>query len=276
MMSEPRKPCGLHCIKVSNLSVEIGGKKIIEDINMHIHCGVLQAIIGKNGAGKSTLIKAILGEVPHTGKITLKDHEDGNMQKLKIGYVPQSINIDKNTPISVYDLIAGFDTRVPVFFKKSKKAVERIYKALDAFGAGEFMDEQVSSLSGGELQRVLLAMAVMDEPNLLILDEPVSGIDKNGMELFYRNIQSLKENYDLAVILVSHDLEYVARYADQVMLLDTRILEQGTVEEVYGSSKFQEVFGLPFASAKSGPACAGKMHEKPGACHNRPEMGEKR
>lgn len=276
MMSEPRKPCGLHCIKVSNLSVEIGGKRIIEDINMHIHCGVLQAIIGKNGAGKSTLIKAILGEVPHTGKITFQDHEDGNMQKLKIGYVPQSINIDKNTPISVYDLIAGFDTRVPVFFKKSKKAAERIYKALAAFGAGEFIDEQVSSLSGGELQRVLLAMAVMDEPNLLILDEPVSGIDKNGMELFYRNIQSLKENYDLAVILVSHDLEYVARYADQVMLLDTRILEQGTVEEVYGSPKFQEVFGLPFASAKPGPACAGKMHEKPGACHNRPEMGEKR
>lgn len=242
-MSETRKPCGLHCIKIDHLGVEIGGRKIIEDISLHIHCGVLQAIIGKNGAGKSTLIRAILGELPHSGDIIFKDHEDGNLQKLKIGYVPQHINIDKNTPTSVYDLVASFDTKTPVFFRKSRAAQERIIMALSAFGAEEFIDEQVCNLSGGELQRVLLSMAVMDDPNLLILDEPVSGIDKNGMELFYRNIQNLKENFDLAVILVSHDLEYVAKYADQVMLLDTKVLKQGTAVQVYESPQFREVFG---------------------------------
>lgn len=240
-----KKPCGLHCIKVSDLGVEIGGKTIIEHIDMHIHCGVLLAIIGKNGAGKSTLIKAILGEVPHTGEIVFKDDENGNVRKMKVGYVPQSVNIDKGTPLSVYDMIASFDAqaRTPVFFKKSRREEERVREALAAFGAEQFIGEQVCNLSGGELQRVLLSMAVMDEPNLLILDEPVSGIDKNGMELFYKNIVTLKENYDLAVILVSHDLEYVARYADQVMLLDTRVLRQGTASEVYESPEFREVFG---------------------------------
>lgn len=85
-------------------------------------------------------------------------------------------------------------------------------------------------------------MAVMDEPNLLLLDEPVSGIDQNGMELFYRTIYDLKEHYDLAVILISHDLDYVARYADKVILLDQTVLKQGTVKEVYQSEEFQSVF----------------------------------
>ena len=97
------EPCGLHCIKVNHLGVTIGGQQILSDINLHIHCGTLTAIIGKNGAGKSTLIKAMLGDIPHEGNIEFKDRENGKIQKLKIGYVPQSMNIEKNTPISVYD-----------------------------------------------------------------------------------------------------------------------------------------------------------------------------
>ena len=97
------KPCGLHCIKVKDLGVEIGGQVILKDINLHIHCGTLTAIIGKNGAGKSTLIKAMLNDVRHTGKIEFKDRENGHVQKLRIGYVPQNLNIEKHTPVSVYD-----------------------------------------------------------------------------------------------------------------------------------------------------------------------------
>ncbi|MCI8634537.1 MAG: metal ABC transporter ATP-binding protein [Eubacterium sp.] len=238
------RPCGLHCIKVNHLGVRFGEQTVLEDINLHIHCGSINAIIGKNGAGKSTLIRAILNDIPHEGKIEFKDRENGRLRKLKIGYVPQSLNIEKNTPVSVYDLIASYQFRCPVFLKKSRKAEVKIRQALDVFEAGDLMDRQVCNLSGGQLQRVLLAMAVMDEPNLLLLDEPVSGVDQNGMELFYRTMQYLKENFDLAIILISHDLDYVAKYADKVILLDKTILKEGSAKEVYESAVFQKLFGV--------------------------------
>lgn len=236
------RPCGLHCIKVNHLGVTLGQQAILEDINLHIHCGSMNVMIGKNGAGKSTLIRAILGDVKHTGNIEFKDRENGRIQKLKIGYVPQSLNVEKQTPISVYDMIAAYQSNVPVFLMKGRKVKEEILEHLKIFEADSLLDKQVCNLSGGELQRVLLSMAVMNSPNLLLLDEPVSGIDKNGMELFYKTIYELKEHYDLAVILISHDLDYVRRYADKVILLDKTVLKQGSVKEVFQSEEFAEVF----------------------------------
>ncbi len=236
------KPCGLHCIKIKDLGVTIGEQTILKNINLHIHCGTLTAIIGKNGAGKSTLLKAILGDIPHEGEIAFKDRENGRLQKLKIGYVPQYLNVEKHTPVSVYDMIASYQSNVPVFLRKSRRVYEEIKESLAVFEAESLIDKQVCNLSGGELQRVLLSMAVMDEPNLLLLDEPVSGIDQNGMELFYKRIEYLKEHFDLAVILISHDLDYVRKYADHVVLLDGEILMQGTPKEVYASEAFRKAF----------------------------------
>ena len=199
-------------------------------------------IIGSNGAGKSTLIRAILGDVPHTGNIEFKDREDGRIQRLKIGYVPQSMNVEKQTPVSVYDMIAAYQSNVPVFLMRGKKIRERILEHLKIFKADYLVDKQVCNLSGGELQRVLLSMALMDAPNLLLLDEPVSGIDQNGMELFYQTIYNLKEHYDLAMILISHDLDYVKKYADKVILIDQGIQKQGTAKEVFASPEFAQVF----------------------------------
>lgn len=242
-MKKIMQPCGLHCIKMQDIGVSIGEQNILQHVNLHIHCGTLAAVIGKNGAGKSTLIRAILGDIPHTGTIEFKNRENGHMQKMRIGYVPQSLNIEKKTPISVYDMIASYQSRYPVFWKKSKKLYEKIKEHLAVFKAEELIDKQVCNLSGGELQRVLLSMAVMDEPNLLLLDEPVSGIDQNGMDLFYHTISELKRHYDLAIILISHDLDYVAQYADQVILIDGTVKKQGTVRQVYESAEFQEIFG---------------------------------
>ena len=236
------EPCGLHCIKINHLGVTMGEQVILKDINLQIHCGTLTAIIGKNGAGKSTLIKAILGDIPHTGNIEFKDREDGRIQKLKIGYVPQSINIEKNTPLSVYDMIASYQSGFPIFLKKNKKLYQEIKEMLTVFEADYLIDKQVSNLSGGELQRVLLSMAIMDEPNLLLLDEPISGIDQNGTELFYKTIDYLKKHFDLAIVLISHDLDYVAKYADKVILLNHEILKQGTVGEVFHSDEMKQVF----------------------------------
>lgn len=243
ILEQKGKACGLHCIKMNDFGVKFGNDTIIENVNLHIHCGNLTAIIGKNGAGKSTLVKAILGEVKHTGTIEFKDMKNQCFADLKIGYVPQHLNIEKNTPTSVYDLFAGFISRIPVFLRKSKKVYGMIQEQLKRFEAEELIDKAVCDLSGGELQRVLLSIATYPIPNLLLLDEPISGIDHNGMELFYRNIDYLKKNYDLAMILISHDLEYVAKYADHVILLDKTIRKEGTPKIVFESKEFQEVFG---------------------------------
>ncbi len=236
-------PCGLHCIKMNDIGVRVGKEIIIEHVNLHIHCGKLTVLIGRNGAGKSTLIKAVLGEVPHSGTIEFRDMRDRSMQDLKVGYVPQTLNIEKNTPTSVYDMFASYISNIPVCFWKSRKLTERIKDSLSLFEAQELLDKQVCDLSGGELQRVLLSIACDPVPNLLLLDEPVSGIDQNGMELFYRNINMLKKNYDLAMILVSHDLDYVSRYADNVILIDRTVLAQGSPEQVFASKEFKQIFG---------------------------------
>lgn len=233
--------CGFCCTKISNISVKRGSKQILKNVNIHIHCGKLTTIIGANGAGKSTLLKAILGEIPHEGTITFKT-KNNEEKKIKIGYVPQKLDLE-NSPITVYDMVASFSSNVPTFLMKSKKVYEKIKEHLKDFGADNLIDRKVNRLSGGELQRVMLGMAMMSKPDLLILDEPISGIDKNGKEQFYKKIFELKEKNDMAIILVSHDFEYVKEYSDYVVLLNQVIEEEGTPNEVFRSKKFIETFG---------------------------------
>lgn len=233
--------CGFCCTKIKNISVTLGKKQILKNVSIHIHCGHLTVLIGKNGAGKSTLLRAILGEVKHTGEITFKN-KDADGAKIKIGYVPQKLNVE-NSPMTVYDMITSYTSNKPVFLYKNKKVYENIKKHLKDFGAEDLIDSKVNRLSGGELQRVLLAMATLPYPDLLILDEPVSGIDKNGKEQFYKKINELKTNHDLAIILVSHDFEYVSKYADDVVMIDGGVVEKGKPSEVFASKAFKETFG---------------------------------
>ena len=233
--------CGFCCTKISNISVKRGSRQILENVSIHIHCGKLTVIIGKNGAGKSTLLKAILGEMPHEGTITFRN-KDRKERKIRIGYVPQKLDLE-NSPITVYDMIASYSSNKPVFLYKSKSLYEKIKGHLKDFGADSLIDRKVNRLSGGELQRVMLGMAMMSKPDLLILDEPISGIDKNGKEQFYEKIYELKENNDMAIILVSHDFEYVKKYADNVILLNKVIEKEGAPNEVFKSQKFIDTFG---------------------------------
>ena len=235
-------PCGFHCIKLIDLGVSFGDQVVLEHVDLHIHCGSMTAVIGRNGAGKSTLVRAMLGEVPYTGQIQFKDKTNNSLNTLKIGYVPQSINIDRTTPMSVYDLFQSFTGRLPILFRTASER-EHVREALQEFEVAELMDQPVGTLSGGQLQRVLLAMAVHDTPNLLLLDEPVSGIDKNGMDMFYEKMKYLKETHDLAIIVVSHDLDYVYKYADNVVLIDKTVTAAGSPQEVYHTPAFRAVFG---------------------------------
>jgi len=235
--------CGLHCTKIQNISVKIDHEEIIKNVSFDVHCGELTMIIGRNGAGKSTLLKALLNEVEHTGKVEFFDMKENKNKKIKIGYVPQSLNIEKNMPTTVYDMFASYISDKPVCFKKDKQLYEQIKNALKIFGAENLIDNMVGNLSGGELQRILLAIATTPIPNLLILDEPVSGVDTNGTRDFYETLVGLKDKYDMSIILVSHDLELVKKFADKVVLLDKEILAQGTSKEVFMSKEFKEIFG---------------------------------
>lgn len=241
-MIKDKHACGLHCIKINNLSVTIGDNSILKNIDIHIHCGQITAIIGPNGAGKTTLLKAILNEIKHTGTIEFKDIHDNSTKCLTIGYVPQKLNLDKNTPTSVYDLFASLISTKPIYLFQDKNLYSAIKEKLKVFNIDYLIDKEVGTLSGGELQRVLLVLATYNIPNLLILDEPVSGVDNNGLKLFYENIDYLKNNYDLAIIIVSHDLEFVRKYADNVLLLNKSIVKSGEAKEVFASKEFKTMF----------------------------------
>lgn len=235
--------CGLHCTKIENISVKIDNEQIIKNISIDVHCGELTMIIGKNGAGKSTLLKALLNEVPHTGKVEFFDMKENISKKIKIGYVPQSINIERNMPTTVYDIFASYISNNPVCFRKDKELYQNIKERLKIFGAENLIDNMVGNLSGGELQRILLAIATTPIPNLLILDEPVSGVDTNGTKDFYETLVELKNKYDMSIILVSHDLSLVKKFADKVVLLDKEIVIQGSAQDVFSSKEFKERFG---------------------------------
>ena len=201
------KSCGDCCTKINNISFKAGKQVILDDVSLHIHCGSLTAIIGKNGAGKSTLLRAILGEVKHTGTIDFKSKNDG-ARKIRIGYVPQKLNVE-NSPMTVYDMAGALSGNFPVFIAKDKKMYEEVKEHLKEFGAEDLIDSKVSRLSGGELQRVMMALATIPYPDLMVLDEPISGMDKKGKEQFYSQINKLKTDHDLAILMVSHDEHFL-------------------------------------------------------------------
>ena len=251
MSSMERAPAcsGLCCTKIENFSVTIGRNEILRDINLHIHCGELTALIGPNGAGKSTLLKAILGEVRHTGTLAYLDEKQKHTAPV-IGYVPQHLGFDAGAPVSVLDLFVASRSRFPAWLAAPGRIRRQAQKSLARAEADHLIDRRLGELSGGELQRVLLALSLDPLPDLLLLDEPVSGVDQKGLELFYRLVSDLRREYDLSIILVSHDLGLVSRFADRVILLNGTIRANGAPDEVYASPAMAELFGLERAERR--------------------------
>lgn len=229
------------CLRIQDMSVKIGGNSIIENVNLHAHCGEMIAIIGPNGAGKSTLLKAILGQQDFSGIISFSVPGQRN-RKPKIGYVPQSPVFDPGDPITVADLFACCMSKRPAFLGLSKKMREQVRVCLERVHGEDLMDKRVGNLSGGELQRVLLALALEPLPNILILDEPLSGVDVEGMQTLIEMLDEIRQVYDLSILMTTHDFGMLRTYADQVVLIDHGIVCRGTPEEVLSSQEFQQVF----------------------------------
>ena len=231
------------CLRVQNLSVKIGDDKILQDVNFHLHCGQLMAIIGPNGAGKSTFLKAVLGQQEYDGIIVFSAPGQRG-KKPKIGYVPQSPSFDPGDPVSVSDLFICCMSRRPAFFGAHKSMRKIILECLDRVHASDLIDKRVGTLSGGELQRVLLALALEPLPNILILDEPLSGVDIEGQTGLMDMLDELRKTYDLSILLTTHDFSMLSRYADQVALIDRRIICMGSPTEVLESEEFQQTFHM--------------------------------
>ncbi|MGX9416745.1 metal ABC transporter ATP-binding protein [Vibrio sp. RC27] len=210
------------------LSVKFGKHVILDRVNLSVNRGEIVTIVGPNGSGKSTLLKTLIGAVPLAG-----GHID-RADDLKIGYVPQRLHIDETLPMTVVRFLT-----LPVRHSK-----EAIGDALTRAGVAGFEKQQIMSLSGGQLQRVLLARALLEEPSLLILDEATQGLDQRGMIDFYQQIDAIRKETNCAVIMVSHDLHVVMRRTDRVICLDGRICCQGVPDKVTESPEYKALFGL--------------------------------
>ena len=236
--------CTLCRIELKDVGVTAGSDTLLENVNLHIHCGELTALVGPNGAGKTTLVKALLGQTPYTGQIRHVDAHGHDFPAPRIGYVPQQLPFDREMPLTVLDLMAGSLQKRPVWTGIGKKTRAQVEKALSETQAESLIDKRLGALSGGELQRVLLSMAITPLPDLLVLDEPVSGVDQNGLSLFLQTVSGLRRSHHLGILMVSHDWDLVKRYADHVILLNQNVLAAGTPQEVFSSEAFEKTFNM--------------------------------
>lgn len=215
-------------LSVKNLHIEIGGSLILEDINFTVSKGEVLAIIGPNGAGKTVLLKSLIGLVTHKGEIVW---EPG----IKTGYVPQRMDIETDVPLTVRE-----------FFSLRGRHVteEKIRKMLEFVQLGpEILKKGFGEISVGQRQRVLVAWAVLDQPDVLLFDEPTADIDIAGQESIYKMIYHLQKNLGLTVILVSHDLNVVYRHANTVLCLNRKNLCYGAPREVLNPEQLLTLYG---------------------------------
>jgi zinc transport system ATP-binding protein len=212
-------------LKIKNLSVEIGENKVLSNVNLDLEKGEIGVVIGLNGAGKSTLLKSIIGEItPNKGSIKLATK--------KISYIPQKLWFDRSIPVLVSEFMENF----------SQSSTSEIREALASVDAQKLFSKRIGELSGGQLQRVLIANAILDRPEILLLDEAASGLDISGNHKFYDLIAKLNEQLNMTILMVSHDLHTVFAKANKVFCLNVHMCCSGTPEKVSSSKEFQELF----------------------------------
>ncbi|MBU4198998.1 MAG: metal ABC transporter ATP-binding protein [Verrucomicrobia bacterium] len=239
------RSCGGCCTRLLNVGVVLGGVPVLQNINLHVHCGELTVLIGPNGAGKTTLFRAMLGEIPYSGRLQFVHSESKNrFKKPRIGYVPQKLELDARSPITVLDLFAGARSRRPLWLGYNPSIRDESNAALAVVESQSLIDQRLGRLSSGQLQRVLLALALTPAPDLLLLDEPISGVDLAGIEMFYRLVSQLRLRLDLSIFLVSHDLVAAARVADRMIFLNRTVVCDGSPQKVLSDPEVKRRFGF--------------------------------
>jgi len=222
-------------LEVENLSVELNGVKIIKELSFRVQEGEIVTILGPNGAGKTTLLKTLLGMIPYKGKIQWKEG-------IKKGYVPQRLPFIKDFPLTVKE-----------FFRLKENSEEKIKKVVKAVGLEKFLDRRIGNLSSGEFQRTLIAWALLKNPEVLLFDEPIAGIDIRGEETIYSLLLKLNKKRKLTVLLVTHDLSVVFRFSSYVICLNRQPVCQGKPKRVLTPEALEKLYGteIKFYSHRS-------------------------
>lgn len=220
-------------VAFDNVSVSLGGRTVLQRISLALEPAEIVTIVGPNGSGKSTLIRTLLGAVRPSA---------GTLQKapgLRIGYVPQKLAIDPTLPLSVARFLS-----LP-----QRKSPQQTETALATAGVPDLAKQQMGGLSGGQFQRVLLARALLETPQLLILDEATQGLDQPGSAAFYRQIEQVRQDLGCAVLMVSHELHVVMAASDRVICLNGHVCCAGAPEQVASAPEYQALFGSGTAGA---------------------------
>ena len=234
-------PKSEHVLDIERVSIAIRGKTIVDDVSFWIPKGEFVCLCGPNGAGKSTLLKAIMGLLPVTeGTIKIKG-EDVGPGHHRIGYVPQRKGFDRDFPARAVDLIvAALRGKWPVKVRPDER--ERARVTLAKIGGERLLDKPLAGLSGGETQRVFLARALINDPSLIVLDEPTAGVDARGRSELLELMTGLSRSDELAAILVTHNLAAVAQTAERIVYLEAgRVVCWGLPQELLGQSSLTAI-----------------------------------
>lgn len=223
-------------IDFDRVSLTLGATSILEDVTFKVSAGTIHCIVGANGGGKTSLVRSLLGQMPHSGTITIHWRDNRT-----IGYVPQTLDFDKSLPITVRDFLAMTTQRRPVFLGVSRARRAEIDRTLDRLGLSGKRTAKLGSLSGGERQRVLLAQALIPEPALLVLDEPTTGLDVTGKGILERTIIEFVRGGGTAV-WINHDIAQVSEVADALTYIDRKVLLDGAPRDALATGTAAHLF----------------------------------
>jgi ABC-type Mn2+/Zn2+ transport system ATPase subunit len=237
-----RKPV----LEIKDLHVSIAGHHVLRGVNMSVPAGEVVALIGPNGSGKTTLLRAILGlQRFSSGEVKLFGQEDVQAALHRIGYVPQRINLESSFILSVREFLALRARECRYWFWRKRSEIDAaLDQSLEGLGIESLLDRPVAQLSGGQLQRVLIAFSLLRKPELLLLDEPTAGVDTPGERSFYELIAQIQAEHHLSVILVSHDLSMVYRHASWVYALNGVVCCEGPPDQVLNADSLKQAYGI--------------------------------
>ena len=229
-------------IRIENLSVSYKETLALKDISLVLQGPTITGIIGPNGAGKSTLLKSMLGIIPHEGHAFIDDKEIKKSLK-KVAYVEQKIHIDYNFPIKVKECVSlGLYPSIPLFQTLKASHWKKVADALEIVGLSDYAERQISQLSGGQFQRVLIARCLVQDADYILLDEPFVGIDSVSEEIIMNTLRDLKKS-GKTVLIVHHDLGKVVHYFDQVLLLNKELIALGPTKETFTQANLKQAYG---------------------------------
>ncbi|TCV21192.1 metal ABC transporter ATP-binding protein [Vibrio crassostreae] len=223
-------------ISINKLGLQYDNNVILDDISLELIAGECHVIMGPNGGGKTSLLRSVLGLTPFSGQINIHWPE-----KQSIGYVPQKATFESSLPLTVMDFVLLNQTRIPLFWRRKSKQLDLALAQLDRVGMATRSDRRMGQLSGGEQQRVLFAQALLDNPSLLVLDEPTTGMDEQGVR-YLESLISECVNEGRTILAVHHDVTAVRRLEANVHVVNRFLVDSGPHEEVLHPSKIESLF----------------------------------